>query len=269
VAEALPTVVLLHSSASSARQWDALAAALRPRFQVHAIELHGHGARPPWPDERPLTLADEAALVEPALAARGGVHLVGHSYGGAVALKLAALHPRRVCSLVAYEPVLARWLAADPAGAPLAQGLWALAAINAASIAAGETTAAARRFVEFWSGAEAWAMLSGERQRAVAARMPAVQRQFDALAGEPMAPQAIAALRLPMLLLSGSRTAPAARHTAALLRRALPAARHETLADMGHMGPISHAAQVNWRIAQFLHTRAQLGAAVEPSLESA
>jgi pimeloyl-ACP methyl ester carboxylesterase len=43
-----PTIVLLHSSASSARQWERLADRLRDRFYVHAVDLHGHGARTAW-----------------------------------------------------------------------------------------------------------------------------------------------------------------------------------------------------------------------------
>ncbi len=40
------TVVLLHSSASSSRQWSALVELLGPRFDVRAVDLHGHGAQP-------------------------------------------------------------------------------------------------------------------------------------------------------------------------------------------------------------------------------
>ena len=52
-----PVVVLLHSSASSARQWDALAQALEPQFQVHAVDLFGHGRRPA--KATPATVHDE------------------------------------------------------------------------------------------------------------------------------------------------------------------------------------------------------------------
>ena len=105
-----PTVVLLHSSGSSGRQWDPLIAGLHDRFRLHAVDLHGHGGTPAWQAGRPMSLEDDAALVEPLLLAPGGVHLVGHSYGGALALKLAALHPERVNSVAVYEPVLFRLL---------------------------------------------------------------------------------------------------------------------------------------------------------------
>ncbi len=105
-----PTVVLLHSSASSERQWERLAELLKPRFRVRAIELHGHGEQAAWHGDGPLTLADDAAIGVPELWEADGAHIVGHSYGAAVALKVATTVPRLVHSLVAYEPVLFPYL---------------------------------------------------------------------------------------------------------------------------------------------------------------
>ena len=99
-------VVLLHSSASSARQWQAAIEALRTRFEPHTVEFHGHGAQPAWCGDAPMRLAHEAALVESLLDRVGSAHLVGHSYGAAVALKVASRRPDQVRSVVAYEPVL-------------------------------------------------------------------------------------------------------------------------------------------------------------------
>jgi pimeloyl-ACP methyl ester carboxylesterase len=94
-----PTVVLLHASGSSSRQWDLLSRTLRATHEVHAVDLHGHGRRPAWPGSRPLSLHDDARLALEVLERAGGGHVVGHSYGGAVALHLAAAHPHRVHSL--------------------------------------------------------------------------------------------------------------------------------------------------------------------------
>jgi len=63
---------------------------LAGRYRVLAADLYGCGGSPVWPGQRPLSLIDEAALIEPILAAaRDRFHLVGHSYGGAVALRAA------------------------------------------------------------------------------------------------------------------------------------------------------------------------------------
>jgi pimeloyl-ACP methyl ester carboxylesterase len=250
-----PTVVLLHSSASSARQWEGMIKALRPQFRVHAVEFHGHGAQPEWQGATRMTLADEAALVAPLLAQAGGAHLVGHSYGAAVALKLATLHPGLVRSLVAYEPVLFRCLIDDLDHHWPAQDVVVTADAIRSLLASNQAQAAARRFVDFWSGAGAWQSLPAGKQGAIAARMPAVTQHFDALFADTMQPAQLARLGLPMLFLSGARTVAAMRRLAGVLRLALLHADHEVLPDMGHMGPITHAPQVNRRIAQFLNAR--------------
>lgn len=251
---ARPTVVLLHSSASSARQWDALIRVLEPRFRVFAVDLHGHGARGGWTSDRPLALGDEAALVEPLLDASGGVHLVGHSYGAAVALKAATLYRRRVRSVVAYEPVLFPMLI-EHGCTGQAQIVATLAETVHTLVRRDRHAEAAQRFIDYWSGATTWDAMPAERQHAIAERMPAVARHFDALFGEPSLAAHASRLALPMLFLGGSATVPAMQQTMALLRDAVPRARHETLDGAGHMGPILNAADVNACIAGFLDRR--------------
>ena len=255
-----PVVVLLHSSGSSSRQWQGLTELLEGRYRVHAVDLHGHGLQAPWGGDAPLTLADEAALAAPLLAQAGAAHLVGHSYGAAVALKLATLHPQRVLSLVAYEPVLLRWLIDDPDGAPFARDLVAVAEAVRHALAQREEPSAARRFIDFWSGAGTWDALPPDRQRSIAARMPSVARQFDAVYGEPLQVAELARLGIPMSFMTGADTVAATRRLAELLRVALPGARHELLQGMRHMGPVTHAPEVNGRIAGFLRTHAPSGA---------
>lgn len=251
----METVLLLHSSGSSARQWQGLADSLRPDFRVLAVEFHGHGAMPDWRHAEPMALADDAAIAVPLLKAAGGAHVVGHSYGAAVAMKLAAEHPRLVHSLAGYEPVAFRLLF-DQAGRSR-EATEVRVAVDAMRdcVAHGDSAAAARIFVEFWSGPGAWQALPAHRQDGVAVRMRSVMRHFDALFGEAFARRALAESGTPMLYLCGARTVPTARRIAQLLRTALPGAHHQELAGMGHMGPVTHPAQVNHRICQFLRAQ--------------
>jgi pimeloyl-ACP methyl ester carboxylesterase len=247
-------IILLHSSASSARQWDRLVETLQPRDDVRAVDLLGHGARGEWRGERPFTLADEAAAIAPMLD-DGGAHLVGHSYGAAVALKLASLHPAKVQSVVAYEPVMFRWLIADGSRFGGAFDVVAMAGAMRRDIARDDDARAAQRFVDFWSGAGAWQSMPPSRQQAIAARIRTVLAHFDALFREPLGVAELARLRVPMLFLTGERTVGPMRCLAQLLRAALPEARHEGVTEAGHMGPITHAAKVNRRIESFLATQ--------------
>ena len=267
--EQQPTVVLLHSSASSARQWERLVETLKPRFRVHAIEFHGHGERAAWSGDTPLTLADEAALAAPLLEADGGAHVVGHSYGAAVALKLTTMYPKLVRSLVAYEPVMFRWLAEYSAHQRPMHDVIAAAGSMRDEIAAGREHSAAQRFVDFWSGGGAWDSMSSGKQTSIAARMRAVIQHFDALFREPLQRAQLALLNMPMMFVSGARTVAVARRIAEVLRLTLPHAKHEVMPAMGHMGPITHATEFNRRLAEFLHTHALSNSALEPLCEMA
>jgi pimeloyl-ACP methyl ester carboxylesterase len=246
-----PTVVLLHSSAASARQWDALAEQLQPRFDVHAIDLHGHGKQGPWTGERPLSVHDEAQQVLPLIERAGGAHLIGHSYGGAVAMHLAAARPLLVRSLAVYEPVVFSLLAEHEPLSDAAHEAFNVAVQMRSLVTAGRADAAAERFVDYWSGGPAWFRMGPQQQRSVVSRMPIIVQHFDALYGEALPRSRLARLTMPVLCLTGSRSTAAARRIGALLRALLPTQQHETLPGLSHMGPITHPALVNEHLLRF------------------
>jgi pimeloyl-ACP methyl ester carboxylesterase len=262
---AMPTVVLLHASGSSSRQWDTLADALRPSYKVVALDFHDHGSRPAGARAAGSSVANDAALVELLLASEGGAHLVGHSYGGAVALQVATSHPHLVRSVAVFEPVLFRLLVDDDANSPLVRAVFAVVADMTARLAEHRPMEAARRFVEFWTSSHAWQAMPLRRQRAIALRAATVIGHFFGLFGAPSPQRALAGLAMPVLCLTGERTVPATRRIGELLAGLLGSGRHETLPGMGHMGPIAHAEQVNRRLLAFL--AAQAGGATVSRLE--
>jgi pimeloyl-[acyl-carrier protein] methyl ester esterase len=84
-----PALVLLHGWGLNVRVWDGLAAALRDRFRIIAVDLPGHG-RSAWLPER-SSLAEQAAQVHETIAAIASEYsLLGWSLGGQIALQLAA-----------------------------------------------------------------------------------------------------------------------------------------------------------------------------------
>jgi pimeloyl-ACP methyl ester carboxylesterase len=260
-----PLIVLLHSSASSSRQWDRLMTVLPARYRAVALDLHGHGRQLDWRGPAPLALADDAALVAPLLAESDHVHLVGHSYGAAVALKVASMHPSAVRSVVAFEPVLFRLLT-DCAHRRAARPIATIADAIFSLTGCGRCHDAAQRFVDFWAGGPAWEALPESKQGAIAARMPIVAQHFGALMHEPAFRFAeLARLDLPLLFLQGESTVGPMRELMQLVRLALPDALHQTLPAMGHMGPITDAEIVNRRIVEFLSAQ-RAGVGESPSL---
>jgi len=99
-------VLLLHGSASAGVMWVPVIDGLKSRFRVIAPDLIGYGRTDSWPDGYGFTVDDELHLVEPLLAhAPAPVHVVGHSFGGVVALHLALAGRVPIRSLTLIEPV--------------------------------------------------------------------------------------------------------------------------------------------------------------------
>lgn len=99
-----PPVLALHGVTGHAERWKVLAAAL-PELRWIAVDLRGHG-RSPWAP--PWGLEQHVADAIDVLDGLGldRVAVVGHSFGGAVALHLARAARERVDRLVLLDPAL-------------------------------------------------------------------------------------------------------------------------------------------------------------------
>jgi len=235
-------VLCLHSSAGGWQQWRSVMQQLQGEMSLQAPDLLGHGASPAWPVDAPASLAFEACAVLASL--RGGhapLDLVGHSYGGALALQIALQRPRLVRSLTLYEPVAFGLLdSSDPAWLEIR----GVARQLDSCLAEGNTVAAAQGFVNYWHGGDAWSGLKPSQREPLARRMPVVSRHFKALFNARWNAQVLSQLRMPVHLICGGRTRLPAARVATLLSRCLPQASLQVLPEAGHMGPLTHAAQV-------------------------
>lgn len=237
-------IVLLHCSSGSSGAWAPVMNHLGQDCRVLAPDLLGYGRTAPWPRDASLGPDAELGVVEALLDVAGRpAHLVGHSYGGAVALNAARRYPRRVASLTLIEPVAFQLLrrADEPDGW---REIAALAERHVALVGEGRDAAAAEAFVAYWTGPKAWQQISdAARDSAVrtAAKVAAEWRLMFAAEDDR---DAIAGIGAPTLLICGGRTRTPARRVVEVLRRALPQALHHEIADAGHMSPLTHPAAV-------------------------
>jgi pimeloyl-ACP methyl ester carboxylesterase len=248
-----PAVVCIHSSASSSAQWRPLMDRLAGRYRTLAVDLYGSGKSPRWPAVRPLSLADEVALLDPVFAASGErFHLVGHSYGGAVALEAARADPGRVESLVLFEPVLFSVLVAEDPTQAAAREIVAVRDDTVAALARGDGRASGARFVDYWMGAGAWAAIPEPRREALVGAMDAVKAEWDAAFKDPTPLSAYGALDVPVLYVTGSESPASSRAVARLLTKTLPRVTVVEIEGVGHMGPVTHPDRVNALIERYL-----------------
>jgi pimeloyl-ACP methyl ester carboxylesterase len=94
-----PRLLLVHGSVVNAGLTWSAQKPLAGRFEIVAPNRRGF---PPGPDVEQVDFEDEAVRLEPFLTP--GTHLVGHSYGGVIALLAAARYPERLRSLTVIEP---------------------------------------------------------------------------------------------------------------------------------------------------------------------
>jgi len=254
-----PTIVALHASSSSGGQWAPLAAYGAPHVDTVAVDLHGHGLGPALPAPDHNVLAEDVARVAK-ISERigGGVHLVGHSYGGATALRVALAIPGRIRSVTVYEPVLFGVLRdCYGRGRPAAEVLEIARAVRR-HVRAGMRETAARLFIDYWSGAGTWDTLPEARQMGHAARMPVIAAQFESLIRDPVGLEQFKTLDVPVLCIVGRQTRAPVVRIAELVAGALPHASVERVAGLGHMGPVTHPLAFAERVVEFVRRVAAL-----------
>ena len=245
------TVVLLHSGGMSSRQWRKLSERLAPSYRVLAPDFLGSGSNPLWTDDKPFHFELDLEALAPVL--DGPFHVVGHSYGGLLALLLAGRHPDRVRSVAVYDPVAFGVLfAADDA-----EGLKDLARTGEDPVflddARGGSEAWLRAFIDYWNGPGSWDAMPQPSRDSFLRVGRKVYYEVRSLLTERSGQDAYAAITAPTLLMHGEKSPASARRVAQLLACWMPHATLRSVAGAGHMGPITHADVVNGLICEHLN----------------
>ena len=96
-------IVLGHSSTGSGGQWRALSKQMANQYRLIAPDHIGYGRTAAFAGQMPL-MGHEIAIVEALLEVLAQpVHLVGHSYGGAILARTAVRVPEKMRSLTLYS----------------------------------------------------------------------------------------------------------------------------------------------------------------------
>ncbi len=230
----------IHCSLAHSGAWAGVAGHLADKVTLEAFDMPGHGQSDGWDGEvdfSTLTTKIAASFFE------APMHLIGHSFGALVALRLAQAAPAAVLSLTLIEPVLFAAARTRPEwDQHVAEMVPFVRAMESRDL-----DAAAEAFIALWGGGVPWVEQS-ERSRDYAA-----QRIHLIAAGAPathddnaglLAEGALESLLIPVMLIRGEASPSIIRAITDELAARLPDVGTADVAGAGHMLPLTHARQV-------------------------
>ena len=247
-------VVALHSSASNSSQWRSLTADLENHFEVHAYDLPGYGRTPLSADHSQSGVAAIALpVVRKIEELNAPVHLVGHSNGAGIAIKVALLRPELVKSLTLYEPATFHFLkSGDQKDQTLFSEIQQVAGLVTAAAATENAAAGMQQFLDFWNGDGFWDSLTVSAKQNFSRMINAIISDFAAGFSEIWQLKDLSSLEMPSLVMMGLESPEVAQRAAAAVSGALTNSRIALLPELGHMAPIFQPEWVNSRIFEHI-----------------
>ena len=216
-----------------------------------AVHLYGYGATSPWGRPYRQRLADQAGLVGTVIQAIGRpTHVVGHSFGGAVALESARQCQDDVVSVAVYEPTVF-WVLQTEAPECWEEISGVVRAVQT-GVASGDLAGAASGFVDYWARDKVWERMSDRQRGGAASAMVSVAHEGDARMSTSADPDAwLADVPAPTLVIKAQDSPAPVREVARLLteneRRQL-----HVIDSGGHMAPVTNPAAVLAALPPFL-----------------
>jgi pimeloyl-ACP methyl ester carboxylesterase len=226
-------VVLVHGSAGGLDSWDPVAPLLSDEFELWVYARRGYA--PSGDCARPKTYADDVGDLRTVLTAAGGsAHVVGASYGAAVALHAASGSGTAIRSMTLFEPPL------FAAGSTMTTILDRFRDL----VEAGDVASATRVFAQEVSRVPASILDAlgdaGNDSRDLAEQTVAAAEAFgclhdlEAIAADTADFQQWTHIDLPVLLLQGSDTWAPMPATMESLAEAMPSAARVVLPGQSH-----------------------------------
>lgn len=234
-----PVLLFLPGSYSTVAAWRPVQRLLRPGLRLVTTSLCGYGKSADPRTERDPAMRHEVELVE-AVARHIGqpVHLVGHSFGGTVALAAALARTIPVASLSLFEANPLDIIREEGSG-ELYQRTLRMSKDFEAAVKAAEPDAP-RRIIDFWGGAGAFAAMPAAVQAYCrdTAHVNVLDWRcdfaFTVTCGD------CSSLELPVLLVRGGLANDAMKAITAVLEEALPLSRASVVEAAGHFLISSH-----------------------------
>jgi pimeloyl-ACP methyl ester carboxylesterase len=244
--------VLVPGSCSTGAAWRPVLTAWAGRFRCVTTSLLGYGGTAERRTLHDTSIRHEAEVLEAVIRkAAAPVHLVGHSFGGLVAIAVALRKRMPLASLTVIEAPAAELLRASGDH----RDYYAISEMTDRYFAAfrrGDAEAIAT-MIDFYGGAGTFASWP-PRVRAYAVETTAVNiLDWASAYGFPLPSAALKAIDIPVLVLWGEASHPAVQRANVLLAEAIRHTASAEISGAGHFMIATHPDVIGRLIAQHVH----------------
>lgn len=236
-----PTVVLIPGSCSTGAAWRPVIAALHG-FRCVTTSLLGYGGTAERRTSEDPSIMHEADAIEAVIQKAGSpVHLVGHSFGGLVALAVALRGRASLSSLTILEAPAAEILREQNDGRY--QDFRDMTDKYFAAFQAGDKEAVGK-MIDFYGGRDTF-LSWPPRVRAYAVETTPVNiLDWASAYNFPLSAAVLAKIRIPTLVVWGSKSQPAVQRANAMLGECISQAASAVIEDAAHFMIATHPHEV-------------------------
>jgi pimeloyl-ACP methyl ester carboxylesterase len=243
-----PAVVLVPGSCSTGAAWRPVIAAWNGRFRCVTTSLLGYGATAERRSVRDPSIRHEAEVLEAVVRKAGRVHLVGHSFGGLVALAVALRKQVPLASLVIVEAPAAELL--RECGEVEHYRAFRQMTDSYFARHEGGSPEAIAGMIDFYGGAGTFASWP-QRVRSYAVETTPVNiLDWASAYGFPLSAELLSTIDLPVLVIWGEASHPAAQRANALLGLCMKGASFAPIDGAAHFMIATHAREVAHLVAE-------------------
>ena len=245
-------LILVHGSVSDYREWAQQMSPLARRYRVIAYSRRYH-----WPNSSPgadadagvEVQADDLAAIMKAMGA-APAHIVGHSFGGAVALNLTLRHPELVRTLVLAEPAVSGVLGTMSENDPVWKDSQAVRAEMKQAFETGDAERIVRTYAARVAAGEFEKASPAVRQMLLT-NVPAFRLDFNSKR-PPFTCDDAGRVLVPVLVVSGGRSALGLQRIAETAAQCMKGAKLVRLPQATHWMQHDHAREFNDAVLAFL-----------------
>src|SRR5918994_1287822 len=242
-------VVLVHGSWGDHHNWDPVVPGLARTFRTLTYDRRGHSQ-----SERPTSqasieedVADLALMITAQHVAPA--HIVGHSFGGSIVLKLAAARPDLFASLTVHEPPLIGLLGNDSGLPAVQQRIEAVIA----TLQSGRTELGAQQFVETVAlGPGMWEKLLPEMRQTFVFNAPTWLDEMNESSAFTLDLAGLTTFTQPALITQGDQGPPFFGAILNKIVEMLPHAQRHTFRGAGHVPHLTHPDDFVTVVASFV-----------------